>query len=342
MSFDIAVGILKNEFARAAARKESKVLHIDFMGGEPLANFELIKSVSEYLWYKMDTGKIKYKLYLRTNGTLLSEEMRKWFSENRSKIEVGLSFDGLENIQSINRTEKWIDIDFFTSNWPTTKIKMVVFKDTVQFLSEAVAAMVEKKYEFMFEIGSGFYWDMKSAEMLELELMKLADMFYDNPEYAKSISAFPYDPLDFFPFEQPETYPVCAINADMACYDCDGELYACHMFSPSVLGLEKAVEAKEKYYSENRITIDESCKKCPLVAVCKNCCGMNVKIRNDINSSAARLTTCNAVRVIAQVCSVFWLKHYRYLIENGHQLAFTDMKRAKYALKFIEMNMKNV
>lgn len=65
---------------------------IQFMGGEPLLAFPLIKDVSEWLWSK--NIKYPYSLFAATNGTLLNEDMKVWFTANKHRISLGLSFDG--------------------------------------------------------------------------------------------------------------------------------------------------------------------------------------------------------------------------------------------------------
>ena len=67
-------------------------LEIDFFGGEPLMNLDMIKDVAEYVRAKeRETGK-KIKLTLTTNGILLNDETVAWLNENN--ISVVLSLDG--------------------------------------------------------------------------------------------------------------------------------------------------------------------------------------------------------------------------------------------------------
>lgn len=83
---------------------------IQFMGGEPLLEFPLIKEVSEWVW-DMNIQNRKIILFAPTNGTLLNTEMKHWFSRNKDRITLGLSFDGDMIMQNINRSDSFKNVD---------------------------------------------------------------------------------------------------------------------------------------------------------------------------------------------------------------------------------------
>ena len=93
--------ILKKEFCNAIKDPNTQFLAITFLGGEPLLNFELIKEIAEWLWSKEQT--IPYSLDIRTNGTLMTGDVKKWFAANKHKISAALSLDGLNENQKNNR-----------------------------------------------------------------------------------------------------------------------------------------------------------------------------------------------------------------------------------------------
>jgi uncharacterized protein len=70
-----------------------------FHGREPSTNFPLIKDLVEYCKEK---GKIEF--CVQSNGTLFDKEQLKYFE--KEKIGIGISLDGLEKHQSINRPSK--------------------------------------------------------------------------------------------------------------------------------------------------------------------------------------------------------------------------------------------
>jgi uncharacterized protein len=67
-------------------------IEIDYFGGEPLMNFEVVKEITEYA---KEQGKLhdkNFRFTITTNGILLNEDVKKYVNENMSN--VVLSLDG--------------------------------------------------------------------------------------------------------------------------------------------------------------------------------------------------------------------------------------------------------
>jgi len=68
-----------------------------FFGGEPLLRFDLIKLAVERINQYHKEGKIKNPIYrITTNGTLITDEMAKFFAEH--SFGVGISLDGWKSL----------------------------------------------------------------------------------------------------------------------------------------------------------------------------------------------------------------------------------------------------
>ena len=89
---------------------------VQFMGGEPLLQFPLIREVSEWLWNQTWALPLA-QVFAPTNGTLLNDDMRLWFSSHKDRICLGLSFDGNQVMQDVNRSDSYssIDLAFFAN-----------------------------------------------------------------------------------------------------------------------------------------------------------------------------------------------------------------------------------
>lgn len=69
---------------------------IDFFGGEPLMNFDVVKEIVAYVRKReVETGKI-FKLTLTTNGVLLTDAVSNYLNENN--ISLVLSLDGRKDV----------------------------------------------------------------------------------------------------------------------------------------------------------------------------------------------------------------------------------------------------
>jgi uncharacterized protein len=84
--------------------KESKGandLVVDFYGGEPLLNYNLIKDVVGYCARLQKNKPINFRFLLATNGTLLSREKAEFLIENG--VDIAVSLDGNKKIQDTQR-----------------------------------------------------------------------------------------------------------------------------------------------------------------------------------------------------------------------------------------------
>ena len=135
MPLEMAKEILAHEFATA---EDYEGLMVDFMGGEPLVQFELLREIAEWIW-SHDWPK-PYILSTSTNGTLFTAESKAWFRRHAERFQVGLSLDGTPTMHRTNRGCSFqdIDLDFFLSNWPEQKVKMTVSCETLPSLAEGI------------------------------------------------------------------------------------------------------------------------------------------------------------------------------------------------------------
>ena len=81
---------------------EEKTFSINFYGsGEPLLAFPMMKKSYEYAKEKCDKKSIKLTVQCTTNGTLITEDIAKWFKKVNMKLKI--SFDGIEELQNKQR-----------------------------------------------------------------------------------------------------------------------------------------------------------------------------------------------------------------------------------------------
>ena len=84
-----------------ASNHADKRLAIDFIGGEPLINFDIIQSAVTYAKDKAKFSNIELLFMITTNALLLNEDIIGYFVDERFNLKV--SIDGSEEINDINR-----------------------------------------------------------------------------------------------------------------------------------------------------------------------------------------------------------------------------------------------
>ena len=80
MDTDLAKEIILREAQFVSDSDNFDEIEIDFMGGEPLMNFPLIKSVVE--WLEGGVIPVPWLCFATTNGTLLTDEIKDWLREH--------------------------------------------------------------------------------------------------------------------------------------------------------------------------------------------------------------------------------------------------------------------
>lgn len=80
---------------------QRKNLEVDFFGGEPLMNFEVVKQLVEYARSQEELHQKKFRFTITTNGVLLSDDVIDYINENM--FNVVLSLDGRKEVNDLMR-----------------------------------------------------------------------------------------------------------------------------------------------------------------------------------------------------------------------------------------------
>ena len=197
MSFEVAQNAIREEveFIRNSKGRFSK-FQIDFMGGEPLLNYKLIKRVVEWL-EECDFG-IPYTCFASTNGTVLTEEMKGWLKEHKKLVRVGLSLDGLSEMNARNRSSSNVDVSFFTENWPSERVRLTLFPDSISLLAKTVRELNGRGIPFVVVPAEGIEWTSDAVKRYKGELAKLVLDYQTNYKEGVDTGLFPYDPYEYF------------------------------------------------------------------------------------------------------------------------------------------------
>lgn len=98
MSFEIGKKALDFLVANSGSRRN---LEVDFFGGEPTMNFEVVKQLVEYGRSLEKTADKKFRFTLTTNGLLLDDDILKFV--NKEMANVVLSIDGRREVNDLMR-----------------------------------------------------------------------------------------------------------------------------------------------------------------------------------------------------------------------------------------------
>lgn len=98
MSFEVGKKALDFLVANSGSRRN---LEVDFFGGEPLMNFDVVKQLVEYGRSIEEANNKKFRFTLTTNGVLLNDDIIEF--ANKEMSNVVLSVDGRKEIHDMMR-----------------------------------------------------------------------------------------------------------------------------------------------------------------------------------------------------------------------------------------------
>lgn len=274
MSIDMAKTQIIHAFHETLNNKKYKALELSFMGGEPLLEFEKIKLLSEWCW-QQEWG-IPYILFASTNATLLTQEMKGWFYENRDKIVLGVSLDGTLGMQAVNRGDlaSRIDIDFFLETWPLQGIKMTISKETLLFLAEGVISLHEKGFQQIYSnLAYGISWDDADLKIYKEQLLVLVRYYSSHPNL-NPCSLLSLDLTEIIDLSYSYTKH-CGCGEGTSLIDVDGKIYPCPVFSPSTMSRDLLDGLENIDFADVLAFVPQKCRKCVLHRACPKCYGMN-------------------------------------------------------------------
>ncbi len=279
--------------------KGAKDLVIDFYGGEPLLNFELIKKVIGYCRKIQNTKKINFRFLLATNGTLLTKERGEFLIENG--VDIAVSLDGSRKIQNAQRP------------FPDGKGSFYIVMDNINSLKEdyrkqlvgratftPYSRKVIRTFNFLRNIGFSRIEVCESEKAgygLELNnrfffsghkgLQQLKSIYYNLSDfYARGIikKDLTYENTYFNRFfkQLSRLYHIqsvvgtCSAGFSLMAVDMDGSIYPCTAFvglAQFKIGNVKTGinEKKLKEFSNIKISSSTACEKCWAKRLCRGC-----------------------------------------------------------------------
>ena len=281
MSFETAQKILREEFEFVRKSDTFDEMEIDFMGGEPLMNFPLIRKIVE--WLEREPPPVPYICFATTNGTLVGR-YEEWLRDHTAHLQLGASYDGTTEMQRANRGtgDNSVNLALIHKLYPQQGFHMTISRDTLRNLADGVLEMQRKGYKLEAALAQGEDWTAADATLYRKQLEKLARSYLGRDKALKPINLLtrPLVTIADNPADV-EQKKFCGTGTHMVTYDYDGKIYGCHLFTPVVLG-EKAKETKDIDYTCEESQSDPYCAECRLKGVCPTCAGFNYRYRGSL------------------------------------------------------------
>lgn len=306
MSFSVAKNVLDKIFN--GVPEGLSEIEINIIGGEPLLEFELIKDMVAYA----DSlhSEYPYLFYATTNGTVLTEDMKKWFLKNRKHFWLGLSLDGDADTHNHNRSNSFdkIDIDFFRKNWPGQSVKMTLSDYSLKNLAHDIKYIHSLGFPVrgVNEFEGDFNWDKDEyIRTLIPQLKELVNFYVENDEL--QIDQLLNLHLGYCESQPKLKKKWCGIGNGAPFFDVDGKIYPCNYITPMTFSKEQINELQKVDYKNVENFIDDDClNNCYIYPVCPTCAGAcylsnnTFKKRTKSRCRTQKLVTLFAADILAK------------------------------------------
>ena len=302
MSFDVAKlavdFLIKNSGNR-------KILEMDFFGGEPLMNLDVVKKTVEYAKSEGAKAGKKFLFTLTTNGVLLNGETAEWL--NNEMENVVLSLDGRKEVhdgvrQTINgkgsyeviieNIKRFVEMrgDKHYYVRGTFTNKNLDFGNDVLALADMGMGQISLE-PVVLDSSDELYISKESLPAIREEYRRLSKVYLDRRNEGKPL-------FNFFHFNIDLEGGVCLKKRVSACgagneyfsVTPHGDIYPCHQFASNpAYKMGNVFEGKldeniRSIFKNSSLYTKEKCKDCFAKYHCSGgCAANNVNFNGDVN-----------------------------------------------------------
>lgn len=300
MTFDT----LKKAIYRALELYPEGIRRIQFFGGEPLLNFELMKKGIEWIITHFENINLEIPSFtIVTNGTLITPEIHSFF--NKYKVNVTVSIDGNKEVNDINRIYKSNGLGTYAKIVENLEmmneernyilmLEMTVDEANIkQFKESGKLLDIESLLQFkpdMFHIVPAIWpdncencrrGDLDYIESLKDYFAELTQKSADSITLENSFNIMKASSMALLILKKRKKKHMCGAGLDEISISVDGDIYPCFAFiGEKELCMGNVYEALSDRYknvyeqcNNNRYDNIQECKECWANGLCSNCIG---------------------------------------------------------------------
>lgn len=340
----------------------SPALILEFIGGEPFLEVELIDKICDYFinsaierchpWATM------YCISICSNGTLyFTPEVQRFLSKYKDRLSFSVTIDGNKELHDACRVfpdgrpsydlavaaaNDWMDRGYYMGS------KITIAPGNLDYVYDAVVHMVSLGYDeinanCVYEKG----WEQHHAVKFYRELKRVADYWIGN-DLVETHYLSLFVETFFKPKKEDDLQNWCGGTGSMLSMDPDGYLYPCIRYMESSLGSDRKplrighVDIGIAQTECDRNCIDclnaidrrtqstDECFYCPIAEGCSWCSAYNYQENGTPDSRATYICEMHKARSLANV--YFWNSWYR---KTGQKKRFAMHCPEEWALKII-------
>lgn len=341
--------------------RTTRAVILDFIGGEPLLEAELIERICDYWFAECYRRNIPLAPFTRisfaTNGKLwFSPAAQHLFEKYHELMSVTVSIDGVQELHDLYRVDEhgagsfcdaWKAFQDGKKKYGWLGSKMTFVPGSFRYISASLIMMLK---EGCTEIACNYAYEPEytpeDGRVLYEQLRKVSDYIIGQ---TLDVSVTILDSLLGGPEKDDKNY--CGGTGAMLSFAPDGSAYPCIRYAPISIGTEKAGrvclgnihDGLYKTAQQKRVKKDldsitrtsqspQKCLDCPVSAGCGWCSGWNYELYGTANRRATSICWAHKARVLAS--SYYFNRRY---LSIGDCLPVCDRLSDDDALRILPM-----
>ena len=322
-------------------------LILDFIGGEPLLEIDLIDQVVDY--FKEQSFKRNhpwgyfYRISISTNGVLFNTpKVQEFLKKNDGNVSVSISIDGDKKLHDSCRvfhdgTGSYDvvvkSVDNLLKYDPLASTKVTFAPENLPYMVNAIKHLYNLGYHCIFA-NPVFenVWKEEHAALYYNNLVELANWIIDNDIYDDLFITTFLEQYAEKPtrqsFKDCKAKAYCGGNGTMVCFGTDGTAYPCLRYMKHSLtnqperpigdielGMYTDKEHTEWFQKLQNVTTwssaDDDCRNCPALPLCSTCIAYQYDATGDPNTKTKY--HCGMVKAEIAANYYYWNKLYKKL-----------------------------
>ena len=273
---------------------------LDFIGGEPLLEAELIEDICDYFkirsyeeenpWYW------RYRINISTNGVNYSDNaVQRLIENNKGKISIGITIDGTKEKHDLQRvfpdgTGSYDvvnkNIKLWLEQFPGST-KVTFASDDLKYLKESIVELWNKGiYHVAANVVYEDVWKDGDEQIFENQLKELADYIIENNLYNKNYCSLFLDHIGM-PYDEKDLSNTSCGAGKMLALSPSGDIYPCMRYYDYSLNNKKGYiignvdtgidfeKARVFLLAMYKYQCDKECLECSIAKGCEFCQGVS-------------------------------------------------------------------
>ncbi len=335
--------------------KESSVV-LDFIGGEPFLEIDLIDKMCDYLKEEMFRRNHhwfnSYRFNFATNGiNYHTEKVQNFIKKNHDHLNIGITIDGTQRKHDLNRIYKGEgeergsykdvvrNIPLWLRQFPDAATKVTISSADIPYIKESVLHLYslgihEVDINCVFED----VWKEGDDKLFEEQLKQLADTIIDGEYYKDYACSFFSERLGK-PLDKELMNQNWCGAGKMLAVDAEGNFYPCTRFAQYSLRSKQALiignirDGIDKNKLRPFLTLDrctqsrQECIDCEVAEGCAWCQGENYDAAETPTIYQRATAICKMHKARVRANNYYWNKLFRKLELEGRRQEYEANKR---------------